>query len=82
MILTPVKMLSGVFCLLTPWLLAAVSGLGWGEEGRARVTRDYLGNTGTVDTELRAMAQRSRDADKILLLIINTHILLSSNMAS
>ena len=70
-------MLGRVFCLVTPWLLAAVSGLGgWGEE-RARVTRDYLGNTGTVST-----IHRWGDADKILLLIINTHILHSSNIGS
>lgn len=50
MILTPQKMLGRVFCLVTPWLLAAVSGLGGWGEARARVTRDYLGNTGTVST--------------------------------
>jgi len=43
-------MLGRVFCLLTPWLLAAVSGLGGWGEARARVTRDYLGNTDEVHT--------------------------------
>ena len=74
-------MLGGVFCLLTPWLLAAVSGLGWGEaEGRARVTRDYLSNTGTVST-IQSSGRWARDGETQIRFYFSLSTLISYTQA-